>query len=1241
MSIPRNLSKLAEGADSSGVLGVTYGGTNANNAADARTNLGLGSAATEDITDFATAAQGTLADNALSALTSNDGSVVISTTGTSKDLSVGVAGSTGTLISQVRNETGATLTKGTVVYISGAASNKALVSKALASADATSAQTYGVVQADIPHNQNGYVVVTGVVSGLNTLEYPNGTQLYLSGTTAGGYTSTKPYAPTHLVYVGVVTYSHANQGTIQVKIQNGYEMDELHDVSAQSPSNGNTLVYNTNNSLWESTSTLSGSYTLSGGTANGVTYLNGSKVLTSGSALTFDGTNLGVGTSSPVANTPLTLQALSGYTDILWLKSVGTNIDSRINIAPTGTGIAQLNNTNGTPIAFQISGTEGFRLTSTSLYTASGINVAFGTSSPTSGAKLTVSGSIYTSANIFTSGNNTGVFFTGSTSDYTYGIGRETAGLALYSGNAARAIIDSTGNVSIGTSNPEVKLEVNGGSDGSVVFGGRSDGGNGNNRRFNLIAFADGGGAGYGGGLKIQTRDSVNVFADRITVKSDGNVGIGTNNPLYKLQVNGDTYINGNFIQGSLKSYPQQSISLSVGTSTWVKLFTISNPGNCRVKYNCGSQNSEEQGEFTIRGTYVSQYVQITWSRQTYYSNLTEIRVVGSNGQPYTVWGLMRTTDFVPSLNWQVIEANNVVVLHNTIGETPGTASASLNNPTWNGTSSTNDGSFYGNLGVGTTNPTAKLDVANGGLSVSGWSNNNSGSAGGLEIGWDGSQSVLQSYNRVGNAYTPLAYNASKHIFGAGYVGIGTANPSTNLTIGNGASGSGLGVYLSRGAVTNFFESYDGTKRFIGGVDPDNAYVKIGSLTNHPVGIVQNNSPAIYIDTGKNISIGTTSSDEKLTVAGNIRLYGNQAVIFQQLSGVAVGAISFRDSSAVQKAAIGSYYNVANEGAIEFIGPSSITNMILRSSGNLHIGATNDPGYKLGLTSDTTGDGILIDVLSNPTILLRDRGNSDTKIGTGSTAGLDNFYVSTYAVNHALMIKGSNGFVGIGTNDPGERLTVNGSIRSTTNAINFSGQTGAQFDYYNGEMRFATHNGTTTSIMYFNAGTGKLNVPGTVINNQGGGVGSTSPYYAAASISPTSTSSGVAIYDIHLPDYFAVADAQQLEIYVHSNPNGGGSGSYRQVKHITANCMMSWNGAAYTPLLEYDSVNDYMGMGFDCVIFFQPTGQEFANSVPSTATGSAHYFWTSTGVYLRVKVSGFNASYPGIQSLGLIVGHKS
>jgi len=45
--------------------------------------------------------------------------------------------------------------------------------------------------------------------------------------------------------------------------------------------------------------TIGGNLTLNGGTANGVLYLNGSKVATSGTALVFDGTNLGIGTSSP------------------------------------------------------------------------------------------------------------------------------------------------------------------------------------------------------------------------------------------------------------------------------------------------------------------------------------------------------------------------------------------------------------------------------------------------------------------------------------------------------------------------------------------------------------------------------------------------------------------------------------------------------------------------------------------------------------------------------------------------------------------------------------------------------------------------------------------------------------------------------------------------------------------------------------------------------------------------------
>jgi hypothetical protein len=162
----------------------------------------------------------------------------------------GVINEAQNLITEVYNKTGATLTKGTVVYINGGQGNLPTVTKALATGDSTSAQTYGIVRNDITNNNNGYVVVAGRISDLDTQAFTEGTQLYLSPTTAGTFTSTKPYAPNHLVYVGIVVRAHPTQGVVEVKIQNGYELDELHNVAAQSPSNGDILQYVSSTSLW-------------------------------------------------------------------------------------------------------------------------------------------------------------------------------------------------------------------------------------------------------------------------------------------------------------------------------------------------------------------------------------------------------------------------------------------------------------------------------------------------------------------------------------------------------------------------------------------------------------------------------------------------------------------------------------------------------------------------------------------------------------------------------------------------------------------------------------------------------------------------------------------------------------------------------------------------------------------------------------------------------------------------------
>ena len=182
--------------------------------------------------------------------TDADGKLVAAVAGTDYN-APGVTASAGTLVREIRNTTGATLTKGTIVYISGATGNKPTVSKAIATGDSTSAQTFGMCQANISNNSNGNVVVIGDITGLDTSAFTEGAQLYLSSTTAGTYTTTKQLAPAHLVYIGVVTRSHPTQGQIEVKIQNGYELDEIHDVAISSLANNQGLFYESATDLWK------------------------------------------------------------------------------------------------------------------------------------------------------------------------------------------------------------------------------------------------------------------------------------------------------------------------------------------------------------------------------------------------------------------------------------------------------------------------------------------------------------------------------------------------------------------------------------------------------------------------------------------------------------------------------------------------------------------------------------------------------------------------------------------------------------------------------------------------------------------------------------------------------------------------------------------------------------------------------------------------------------------------------
>lgn len=156
-----------------------------------------------------------------------------------------------------------TLTKAAyqAVRVTGAQGQRLAVAFAQANNDNNSADTIGLVCETIATNQEGFILTVGQLEEINTTgalqgeTWNDGDVLYLSPTTAGRLTNVKPTGATgHIVVIGYVEYSHAIHGKIYVKVMNGWELDELHNVNISSPTNNQILAYTSASSLWENKS---------------------------------------------------------------------------------------------------------------------------------------------------------------------------------------------------------------------------------------------------------------------------------------------------------------------------------------------------------------------------------------------------------------------------------------------------------------------------------------------------------------------------------------------------------------------------------------------------------------------------------------------------------------------------------------------------------------------------------------------------------------------------------------------------------------------------------------------------------------------------------------------------------------------------------------------------------------------------------------------------------------------------
>jgi uncharacterized protein (DUF736 family) len=158
----------------------------------------------------------------------------------------------------VENVTGSTIAKGTVVGFSGAAGDHLRAAPYIADSSANPQYLMGIADQSIANNAFGFVVIVGKVRGIDTSAYAPGTILYVSPTTAGQLTSTKPTAPNRRFAIGAVVKQNASSGILQVRTEAGVLLDDIHNVVVSSPANGHILIYDNAQARWENNTLTAG-----------------------------------------------------------------------------------------------------------------------------------------------------------------------------------------------------------------------------------------------------------------------------------------------------------------------------------------------------------------------------------------------------------------------------------------------------------------------------------------------------------------------------------------------------------------------------------------------------------------------------------------------------------------------------------------------------------------------------------------------------------------------------------------------------------------------------------------------------------------------------------------------------------------------------------------------------------------------------------------------------------------------